>query len=56
MDHVLAIGIVLTSTGLIGYVLGIAVSYPGRAFAVAVVMVGVTLTSIGLWGAGGTRR
>ena len=40
-------GAVLAVAGLVGYVLGILSPYPGRAFAVTGVMVGVTLFFVG---------
>lgn len=40
-------GLVLTVVGLVGYGAGILTSYPGRAFSVVAVMVGITLLSIG---------
>lgn len=47
MNRELVLGVVLTAGGLAGYVLGLFVAYPGRAFAVSAVMVGVTLLAIG---------
>lgn len=52
MDRAFAIGAVLTGSGLVGYLLGLAVSYPGRAFSVTAVMVGITLAAIGSRGGG----
>lgn len=47
MKRVLVAGAALTALGLVGYLVGIASPYPGRAFAVTGVMVGVTLLAIG---------
>lgn len=40
-------GAVLTVLAIAGYVVGVFAPYPGRAFSVAGVMVGITLLSIG---------
>jgi hypothetical protein len=40
-------GAVLTLVGVAGYVAGVAVPYPGRAFSITAVMVGLTVLSIG---------
>jgi len=47
MDTVLVLGVVTTALGLVGYAVGVAAPYPGRAFSVAGVMVGVTLVAVG---------
>jgi hypothetical protein len=47
MDRVAAVGVALTLLGLAGYAAGIATPYPGRAFAVTGVMVGLTLVAVG---------
>ncbi|WP_232700371.1 hypothetical protein [Halobacterium wangiae] len=47
MDRLRAFGLGLTGVGVAGYLLGIATPYPGRAFSVTAVIVGVTLASIG---------
>jgi hypothetical protein len=47
MNTALAAGCVLTVVGLAGYAVGVAVAYPGRAFSVTSVMVGVTLLAVG---------
>ena len=41
------LGLVGTLLGLGGYLLGIVVAYPGRAFSLSIAMVGVTLLVIG---------
>ncbi|WP_168192951.1 hypothetical protein [Halostella pelagica] len=47
MNRNLAVGTALTVGGVVGYVAGIATQYPGRAFSVAAVMVGLTLLVVG---------
>lgn len=48
------VGLASTVLGVGGYVLGVFVDYPGRAFSVTVAMVGVTLLVIGDdWGESG---
>lgn len=47
MNRELALGTVLTGVGVVGYAVGTLVSYPGRAFTVTAVMVGITLLVIG---------
>lgn len=47
MNLVFASGIVLTAVGVAGYLAGTTVEYPGRAFSVTAVMIGVTLLAIG---------
>ena len=47
MNTVLLIGMLLTGVGIIGYVIGISMAFPGRAFSVTAVMVGLTLVAIG---------
>lgn len=47
MNRVLTVGIGLTAVSLAGYGIGIAHPYPGRAFAVTGVMVGVALLAVG---------
>lgn len=41
-----ALGAALTLVGLVGYVAGVVVDYPGRAFSLTAVMVGVVLVAI----------
>ncbi|USZ68491.1 hypothetical protein NGM10_01825 [Halorussus salilacus] len=50
MNGALAAGTALTAVGLLGYVVGVAAAYPGRAFSVTAVLVGVTLFAIGIAG------
>jgi hypothetical protein len=47
MDRTTVAGIALTAFSAIGYVVGVAAAYPGRAFSVSGVMVGITLLAIG---------
>lgn len=47
MDTAFAAGVALTALGTLGYVVGIVAPYPGRAFSVTAVMLGVTLTAVG---------
>lgn len=47
MNVVLATGIGLTTLGVAGYLVGLSVAYPGRAFSVTGVMLGITLVAIG---------
>lgn len=46
MNQALAAGVLLTLLGLAGYGVGTAVSYPGRAFSLTALMVGVTLVLV----------
>lgn len=39
-------GLILTAIGLAGYLAGIQFQYPGRAFSVTAIMLGITLISI----------
>jgi hypothetical protein len=41
-----ASGLVLTVVGVVGYLVGIDVSYPGRAFSLTALMVGITLLAL----------
>lgn len=47
MNTTLALGITFTLLGVVGYLVGLTVPYPGRAFSVTGVMVGITLLAIG---------
>ncbi len=49
MNTALAAGLALTLAGLVGYLVGVVAPYPGRAFSVTGVMVGITLLAIGRW-------
>ena len=52
MNPTLALGVVLSVGGVAAYVVGVFVAYPGRAFSVTAVMVGLTLAVIGRSSAG----
>jgi hypothetical protein len=47
MDRTFTIGAGLTAAGVCGYVVGLLVTYPGRAFSLTAIMVGITLAAIG---------
>lgn len=47
MHRIRAVGLVLLVGGVLGYALGVLAPYPGRAFSVTAVMVGITLAAIG---------
>lgn len=47
MHRTRALGAGLTLLGVAGYVAGVLTPYPGRAFSVTAVIVGLTLVSIG---------
>ncbi|AHG02689.1 hypothetical protein HALDL1_02920 [Halobacterium sp. DL1] len=47
MDRLRALGLAVTAVGVAGYAVGTATPYPGRAFSVTAVIVGITLASIG---------
>jgi hypothetical protein len=51
MNTVAGVGLLLTVGGVAGYVVGLAAPFPGRAFALTAVMVGVTLLAVGRSGA-----
>lgn len=40
-------GYVLVGLGILGYVVGLAVPYTGRAFSITALMVGITLAAVG---------
>ena len=46
MNHASWLGLGLTAVGLLGYGLGLSVAYPGRAFSVTLVMVGVSVLAM----------
>lgn len=54
MNDALGLGLGLTAAGIVGYTVGVSAPYPGRAFSVTAVMIGITLTAVGL--AGGDER
>lgn len=47
MNRLRAVGVALVVAGVVGYVAGIVAPYPGRAFSITGVMVGVTLIGVG---------
>lgn len=47
MDRVSSAGVVLLTAGLAGYGIGVTTPYPGRAFSVTAVTLGVALAVIG---------
>lgn len=47
MNSVFALGAAVTALGVAGYAAGVAAAYPGRAFSLTAVMVGVPVALIG---------
>jgi len=47
MQRTRLFGGAVVALGVAGYVAGVAVDYPGRAFAITAVMLGVTLVAVG---------
>ena len=47
MNRSMATGIVLTVLGVVAYGVGTSVEYPGRAFSLTLLMVGITLVLVG---------
>ncbi|WP_251328654.1 hypothetical protein [Haloplanus pelagicus] len=47
MDRTFLAGAALSVAGIGGYLAGVAVAYPGRAFSLTAVMVGITLVAVG---------
>lgn len=47
MDRTQTVGLVLAVAGVVGYVAGVSVAFPARAFAVTAAMVGITLLAVG---------
>lgn len=47
MNRTRAAGLALTAGGVAGYLAGLVTPYPGRAFSVTAVIVGITLASLG---------
>lgn len=50
MNAVFAVGLAVSLLGVAGYAAGVVVPYPGRAFSITAVMVGVTLVAVGTGG------
>lgn len=46
MNRLLLIGGALVVLGVVGYAMGVAAAYPGRAFSVTSIMVGITLVAV----------
>lgn len=46
MNRTLASGLGLTALSLLGYLIGLSTPYPGRAFSITGIMVGITLMAI----------
>lgn len=46
MDRSTIAGIALILVGILGYIAGIFVVYPGRAFSITVLMIGIALVAI----------
>lgn len=46
VNRVYVVGVVLAAIGLAGYAAGVAVAYPGRAFSLPVLMVGIALVAM----------
>ncbi|MFB6353517.1 MAG: hypothetical protein ABEJ92_05470 [Halobacteriales archaeon] len=46
MNRVFGTGLALTGVGLGGYLLGLVQSYPGRAFSLTALMVGIALVAM----------
>jgi len=47
MDRSTIVGSGLFGAGILGYIVGVYVAYPGRGFTITAVMVGITLVAIG---------
>ncbi|MFC7203408.1 hypothetical protein ACFQJC_07775 [Haloferax namakaokahaiae] len=47
MTPVRTAGVLVTVLGAVGYALAVTVAYPGRAFTVTALMVGLTLWAVG---------
>lgn len=47
MQRNVAVGAALTGLGVAGYVAGVWVAYPGRAFSLTAVMLGLVLLGVG---------
>lgn len=46
MNRTLVSGLGLTVLGVVGYVIGLLAPYPGRAFSITGIMVGITLAAV----------
>ncbi|MFD1645211.1 hypothetical protein [Haloarchaeobius litoreus] len=52
MERTFVLGLALTVAGLVGYGVGVSTAYPGRELTLVGIMVGLTLTAVGLGGGG----
>ncbi|WP_254271679.1 hypothetical protein [Haloarcula marina] len=52
MTPVSLVGLVLSVGGFVGYVVGVLAPYPGRAFSLTALMVGLTVLAVGMSGNG----
>jgi len=50
MDRTFAVAAAVTAASVVGYLVGVAAAYPGRAFAITGAMVGVTLLAVAAGG------
>lgn len=46
MNRLLLVGVALLLAGFGGYILGVAIAYPGRSFSVTAIMVGIALIAM----------
>lgn len=46
MDRTFAVAAALTASSVLGYLVGVVAAYPGRAFSLTGVLVGVTLLAV----------
>jgi hypothetical protein len=56
IDRYTITGLCLFVAGVAGYVVGIYVTYPGRAFSIAVVMIGIALAAVAQRSANGEHE
>jgi hypothetical protein len=47
MQALALVGLLISAVGVAGYLVGIADPYPGRAFSLTLLMIGVTLVLVG---------
>lgn len=50
MNRTFGLGAGLTLGGLVGYAVGVAIPYPGRAISVSAVLIGITIAVVGFDG------
>lgn len=46
MNRTMVLGLGLTLVGLAGYIVGVSVEYPGRAFSLTALITGLTLVAV----------